>query len=197
MSVEAMAVVLNHSSAVGTAKVVLLGIANHEGDGGSWPSVATLARYANADERTVQRAIEKLIEAGELSRHVSQGGDRRTRGDRRTNLYRVRVVCPVECDRSPQHRLIHRDDASVTPSRSRGDASVAHGVTPTPPEPSMNHPLPTAPENSHVGNRASGHRHSFDEVSGYCGCGYRDDGRLVDPKSGTQFQPPLTERKTA
>ena len=87
-----MAMVLHHSSATGTAKLVLLGIANHEGDGGAWPAVETLARYANADARTVQRAISALIAAGELEREVNQGGDRRTRGDRRTNLYRIRVV---------------------------------------------------------------------------------------------------------
>lgn len=192
-----MAVVLNHSAAVGTAKIVLLGIANHDGDGGAWPSIKTLARYANADERTVQRAITALIDSGELSRHVEQGGDRRTRGGRRTNLYRVLVVCPAECDRSPQHRVIHRGDASVTPQPLRGDASVTPGVTPVSPEPSMNHPLSTVRKESPVPKRASGHLHSFDPVSGYCGCGYRDDGRLTDPKSGIEYQPPRAERATA
>jgi hypothetical protein len=197
MSVEAMAIVLNHSAATGTAKIVLLGIANHEGDGGSWPSVPTLARYANADDRTVQRAIDKLIKSGELSRQVHQGGDRRTRGGRFTNLYRVLVVCPDNCDRTPNHRLIHRGDAHATPQASRGDAHATPGVTPTPPEPSENHPLPTAPEKSHVGNRASGHKHQFAVESGYCVCGYRDDGRLLDAKSGLQFQPPASERRSA
>lgn len=201
MSVEAMALVLHHSSATGTAKLVLLGIANHEGDGGSWPSVATLSRYANADERTVQRAITSLVEAGELSRKVQEGGDRRTRGDRRTNLYRILVECPPECDHTSRHRPVDntgsRGGVSVTPSTPRGDSAVAHGVTPVPPEPSLNHPLPTDLKERQVLNRASGHRHQFDSMSGYCGCGYRDDGRLVDPKSGTQFQAPITERASA
>lgn len=193
-----MAVVLHHSNATGTAKLVLLGIANHEGDGGAWPSMKTLAHYANADVRTVQRAIGQLIEAGELKRLVQQGGDHRTPDAERTNLFRVQVVCPPECDRSTRHRT-DRVVPTITPVTpvSPGDASVTRGVTPVSPKPSMNHPATTAPDESHVGNRASGHRHSFDEVSGYCGCGYRDDGRLVDPKSGTQYQPPLAERTSA
>ncbi|WP_294947730.1 helix-turn-helix domain-containing protein [uncultured Microbacterium sp.] len=195
MSVEAMAVVLHHSNATGTAKLVLLGIANHEGDGGAWPSMKTLARYANADVRTVQRAIAQLVEAGELRRLVQQGGDHRTPDAERTNLYRVQVVCPPNCDRSARHRMdqVMPTITRVTPA-SPGDASVTRGVTPVSPKPSMNHPTTSEPEAPHVGNRASGHEHDFDEVSGYCRCGYRDDGRLVDPRSGLQFQPPATER---
>lgn len=34
MSIEAMAVALHHSKTQGATKLVLLGIANHEGDGG-------------------------------------------------------------------------------------------------------------------------------------------------------------------
>lgn len=198
MSIEAMAVVLHHSSAVGTAKLVLLGIANHEGDGGSWPSMKTLARYANADVRTVQRAIGHLIEIGELKRGVQQGGDRHTPDAERTNLYRVLVVCPPECDRSTRHRM-DRVLPTITPvaPASPGGTSVTRGVTPASPKPSMNHPSTQVTEEPHVGTRASGHKHSFDEVSGYCRCGYRDDGRLIDPKSGREFQPPASERNTA
>lgn len=193
-----MAAVLHHSSATGTAKLVLLGIANHEGDGGAWPSVTTLAVYANTDPRTVQRAIAKLVECGELKRLIQQGGDHRTPNAERTNLYRVQVVCPPECDRSTRHRprLDFLADPRVTPV-SPGDASVTGGVTPVSPKPSLNHPSTPDINESHVGNRASGHMHSFDEASGYCGCGYRDDGRLLDPKSGLQFQPPIAERTTA
>lgn len=201
MTVEAMAIVLHHSSAQGTAKLVLLGIANHDGDGGAWPSIDTLARYANVDRRTVQRAIEQLIEVGELKREERAGGDRRTRAQYRPNLYRIMVVCPPECDRSTRHKPVDnstpRGDAHVTSTASRGDASVAPEVTPTSPEPSLNHPLPTDQKERLVGNRVSGHRHQFDSTSGYCGCGYRDDGRLIDPKSGHEFQPPAERRATA
>ena len=198
MSVEAMGAVFNHSAASGTMKVVLLGIANHEGDGGAWPSIERLMVYAQADRRTVQRAIEKLIEMGELRRIMQQGGTHKTPAGSRPNLYRVLVVCPPNCDRSSAHREISTGAAPTPPLEGqRGGTHAAPGAAPTPPEPSTNHPLPTEPEVPRVGNRASGHRHSFDEVSGYCGCGYRDDGRLVDPKSGTQYQPPLSERTSA
>lgn len=195
MSVEAMSAVFNHSAATGTTKVVLLGIANHEGDGGSWPSIERLMRYAQADRRTVQRSIEKLIEMGELRRLVQQGGTHKTPNGTRTNLYRVLVVCPSNCDRTSAHNELSTGAAPTPPLEGdRGGTHAAPGAAPTPPKPPTNHPLPTAPELPHVGNRASGHDHDFDEVSGYCRCGYRDDGRLVDPKSGVQFQPPITER---
>ena len=61
MSIESIAVCLHHSRATGTDKVVLLGIANHDGDGGSWPAIATLAKYANVNERNTQKSIERLI----------------------------------------------------------------------------------------------------------------------------------------
>lgn len=156
MSVEIMAVVLHHSRATGTDKLVLLGIANHAGDGGAWPTVATLARYANATDRTVQRSLEKLVALGELTIRPQAGGSRDLPKHRRPNRYDVHVACPITCDRSPQHRI--RDlpqapadlwtdpvtqaspgDSDVTPSPDvdvtpPGDA----GVTQTVP---MNHPL--------------------------------------------------------
>ena len=66
MAIEVMSLVLNHSKATGRAKLVLLGIANHQGDQGAWPSIATLARYANASERSVKRDIQLLVDLGEL-----------------------------------------------------------------------------------------------------------------------------------
>lgn len=39
------------------------------------------------------------------------------------------------------------------------------------------------------------HVHAFDPVSGYCAwCGYRDDGRLIDIRTGTEYQKPRDER---
>lgn len=127
MSVEAIAVVLHHSRAAGTRKLVLLGIANHLGDGGAWPAVTTLARYANVNERNVQRAIEWLVSRGELRVEVQQGGDRATADHRRPNRYDVLVECPSYCDRSTQHR----------DTRKRGTATrqlaLSTGVAPAPP----------------------------------------------------------------
>lgn len=108
MSVEHLAVVLHHSRAKGTNKLVLLGIANHQGDGGAWPSVATLARYANVTERNVQKALSWLVSAGELVVYAQEGGTRDTPDHRRPNRYDVVVSCPSWCDRTSQHRDTRR-----------------------------------------------------------------------------------------
>jgi len=71
MSVEMIALVLNKSRAEGRAKLVLIGIANHHGDNGAWPSLETLARYANASERSVRRDLRYLEELGELSVEIN------------------------------------------------------------------------------------------------------------------------------
>lgn len=148
MSVESITLALNHSRSVGAAKVILIGIANHDGDGGSWPSVGTLARYANVTERTVQRHINTLIELGEVERVMNDGGTHRTPSHMRPNLYKILLRCPKTCDGTTNHRNVSADidpltpvsppDASVTPPP---DASVTPPVTPVSPEPSFNHPL--------------------------------------------------------
>ena len=104
MSVETLAIVLHHSRATGTAKVILLGIANHDGDGGAWPSIDTLARYANCNHRNAKRHIKALVDLGELRRHIMAGGTRDTPDHLRPNRYDVLVACPPGCDRSPHHR---------------------------------------------------------------------------------------------
>lgn len=162
VSVETLAAVLHHSRAKGTAKLVLVGIANHDGDGGSYPAVSTLAKYANVDERNVQRALDKLVALGELVVYGQQGGTQDTPNHRRTNRYAVLVTCPVWCDRTTQHRdtraarqanlrgLSTRGGASATPRRQRhptqpyGVAPVPPvGVAPAPPKPSLEPPNPT------------------------------------------------------
>lgn len=163
MSIETMSLVLNHSRAKGTAKVVLLGIANHDGDGGAWPSIATLMRYANVDRRTVQRSIAELVELGELVVGDQQGGTRETRSDRRPNLYTITVsprpedgaasVSPRDGAASVSPRALD-GAASVT---GRGGVCVADGAASVPPEPSLNHPEPSSPPHKppHDGNVAA------------------------------------------
>lgn len=104
MSVEHLTVVLHHSKATGTAKLVLLGIANHQGDGGAWPSVATLAKYAGVQPRGVQKALEKLRSLGEVRVQLQAGGTPGMDDHDRPNLYEVLVACPPWCDRSAHHR---------------------------------------------------------------------------------------------
>ena len=142
MSVEALTVVLHHSKAKGTAKLVLLGIANHEGDGGSWPKVETLAKYANVDERSVQRSLARLVGSGELRIERRAGGNARTPDYRLRNLYRVSVVCPPWCDRTSNHRDTRRTSGPqvAMPVDKWGDTDVTpvefgpSGVTPVSPQ---------------------------------------------------------------
>lgn len=124
MSIESLSWALNTPGVSSAERLVLIGVANHDGDGGAWPSMATLARYACVTERSVQRTIEGLVAKGFMSVGLNEGGTLRTRRDRRPNRYVL-------------HR---RGDASVGSHDERGDAGDAHGVTPTSPEPSYNHP---------------------------------------------------------
>lgn len=160
MSIEQLAVVLHHSTAKGTRKIVLMGIANHAGDGGSWPTVRTLARYANADRRTVQRAIDWLQAHGEVVVQYQAGGPKDMDDDDRPNRYDVTVVCPSWCDRTTHHRDTRGRPERLAgtlppppPRRSRGGGTHAappaaptppQGAAPTPPEPSPE-PTPLLP----------------------------------------------------
>ncbi|MET0725943.1 MAG: helix-turn-helix domain-containing protein [Leifsonia sp.] len=139
MSVESLAIALHHSQATGTAKLVLIGIANHDGDGGAWPSVATLARYAGGvDTRNVQRALDKLIRLGEVRKEIQAGGDERVPDHRKPNLYRFLLACPHNCDRTRNHRTRHQelfsDGVADTPP---GVASAGGRVASAPPKPSL------------------------------------------------------------
>jgi hypothetical protein len=120
LSIESLAACLHHSRASGSDKLVLLGIANHDGDGGAWPSITTLAKYANISERSVQKCVDKLIELNEITRHINKGGNANTRGDRRPNRYEILVRCPQECDGTTRH--------GVNRSASRGEPDDTHGV---------------------------------------------------------------------
>jgi hypothetical protein len=130
VSVESIAIALHHSEAKGTAKLVLIGIANHDGDGGAWPSVATLARYSGVDARNVQRALDRLVKLGEIHRDVQGGGDERIADHRRPNRYRFLLACPHTCDRTRNHRTRNREVEAplegVAPA-SPGGASVTRG----------------------------------------------------------------------
>ena len=118
MSIESMVTVLNAGNLTPRRKLILLGIANHDGDGGSWPSISTLARYAVCSDRTVQRELQKLTEEGFVTIELQAGGLPRTRADRRPNLYRLNI--PGVVDNSS-----HGVTVGVTPTDSRGDIALS------------------------------------------------------------------------
>ena len=128
-----------------TEKLVLIGIANHAGDGGSWPATATLAIYASASERTVQRAVTVLANRGLITVHKNQGGNAKTRADRRPNLYSMHLDGATRVSTRSDG-----DGATAEPSpgdteSERGDTTVLDGVTqlchPNHPEPSIEPPV--------------------------------------------------------
>lgn len=143
-----MAAVLHHSKAKGTDKLILVGIANHEGDGGAWPAIATLAKYGNVDPRSARRSIRNLEALGELRVHLNGGGTLATRHSERPNRYDVLVGCPAECDGTTRHRVKAQVDTPRTPTsggdayvRGEGTPTSGHPRTPTSPKPSFESPV--------------------------------------------------------
>lgn len=175
-----MAIAMHHSRARNsTAVAVLVGIANHDGDGGAWPTVNTLAHYARVSPRQAQRAINELVALGEVDRHIQGGGTVEMAPSDRPNLYHFRLKCPPHCDGSRAHRLICEGCGKALPKTSvldrlhpackaaregvtpvtPGDMGGTPRVTPVTPKPSLEPSINYTGENSskpaYVGNRAS------------------------------------------
>lgn len=84
MSIEATRAVWQHSQAVGSARLVILCIADHlNTDGIAWPSVTTIADETKVSERQVTRAIADLVSKKELA--IEEKGN----GRGRSTIYRV------------------------------------------------------------------------------------------------------------
>ena len=86
MSIEIINAVWKHSQSTGRARVVLLAIADHQGQQGAWPSIETIAKMANSSKRSVSRDIAELAEMGELRVDERQAP---VGGQYRANLYWV------------------------------------------------------------------------------------------------------------
>jgi len=126
-------------------KIVLVGLANHDGKGGCWPAIATLAKYSGVSYRHVQRLVSNLEDRGLVTVDRHAGGTAETRGDRRTNRYQLHLdgVTP-RSPRDQSHEVTPespREANGVTSSAPRDDTHVIHGVTPTSGEPSLNRPI--------------------------------------------------------
>ena len=104
MSARDVAMVLNHSQATGSSKLVLLGIAWHMSETwneGAWPSLDRLAIYAGVSTRQVMRSIQQLEDLGELDIDRHNG---KSYGGPKTNRYWVMLKCSEDCDGSMWHR---------------------------------------------------------------------------------------------
>ncbi|MFV0315482.1 MAG: helix-turn-helix domain-containing protein [Microthrixaceae bacterium] len=149
MSLESMSLVWAHSQAEGSALLALLAIADHDGDGGSWPSMDTIAQHARVTRETARKLVRKLEELGEITTDRNGGGGLRTANHMRTNRYEITLECPPSCDRSARHR--ERTEVIHTPLRTEGPP---HGGAPSvrrgtpPPHGGANHPRNTLKGNS-------------------------------------------------
>ncbi len=89
MSIQIMNAVWRESRSKGRARLVLLSIADHQGELGAWPSIETLAKMVNSSPRSVQRDIQDLIELGEL---VVEFRSAPTYGPYKANRYFVNLL---------------------------------------------------------------------------------------------------------
>jgi hypothetical protein len=121
MSIQVMQAVWQHSKADGRARLVLLAIADHQGEIGAWPSIATLARMVNASERSVQRDIQELVKLGELTVEVQSAPTNR---QYKSNLYWVTLPGVTELQSG-----VTNDASGVTDSASGVTAGGALTIT--------------------------------------------------------------------
>ncbi len=113
MSIEIMNAVWRESKSDGRARLVLLAIADHQGEIGAWRSIKRLASMGNASERSVQRDIQYLQKIGELIVEVQNAP---TSGQYKSNRYWVNLPGVTE------------SHSGVTNSTS-GVTDLASGVT--------------------------------------------------------------------
>jgi hypothetical protein len=88
MSIRVMSDVWDLSESTGSARLVLLAIADscdHDGTN-AWPAIETIAKKTKVSRSTVQRAVKDLVGLGEL-RVVP--GPSHIRSDRRPNGYEI------------------------------------------------------------------------------------------------------------
>lgn len=131
MSVLASSWVWEHSKAKGTARLVLLSLADHAGaDGGdAYPSVARLARRCGVSTRTVQEALKVLTSLGELVIEPQAG-------PRGANRYQL-VMTPA--DLAPPQDLHPAGSAPRPPQDLPLTPQILHPTPADPaPEPSLN-----------------------------------------------------------
>lgn len=117
MSIEVMNAVWKHSRAEERVKLTLLAIADHQGEQGAWPSIATLAKMVGTSERSIKRDIAALKELGELV-VVPQGAP--VSNQYKPNLYFVNLTGVTG---------EHPSGSGVTDEVSRGDTAGKSGVT--------------------------------------------------------------------
>lgn len=120
MSNACMTAVFRHSKSKGSARLVLLAMADEANDEGLLTayrrSQSWLARKANVDEGTARRAIAALVESGEVL--LLARGDGRASSDYRLSLPGIEGVQdapPAPADRAPRPGEMHPQGAQPAP----------------------------------------------------------------------------------
>lgn len=117
-------------------KMVLLVIADHASDDGTeaWPSQATIAAKASISIRTVQRAVNSLVEKGYLWMAKGAGGSATCRDDRRPHKYTLRLeklrgdTVTTRKERGDNH---DNNEATLTTSTGRQSRPMNHPNEPS------------------------------------------------------------------
>ncbi|CAL9361758.1 hypothetical protein SUDANB105_00681 [Streptomyces sp. enrichment culture] len=129
MSSDAREWVWEHSSSRGTARLVLLSIADRVADEQciAWASLASLAERANASRSTVREALDRLLDSGELE----QLDD--FQGPQRSTVYRLPLAAEAVAEAMTQQETdgasAPTDDASASPAL-RISALRRYGIRP-------------------------------------------------------------------
>ncbi|MEU3963227.1 helix-turn-helix domain-containing protein [Streptomyces buecherae] len=117
MSSEARDWVWTHSRSRGTARLVLLSIADRVADEQciAWASLASLATRANASRSTVRDALDRLLDSGELEQLPDLAGPQRS------TVYRMPLAAKdlVECAPEQQEAGGEADSAAEPDSVER------------------------------------------------------------------------------
>ncbi|MCZ4507818.1 helix-turn-helix domain-containing protein [Streptomyces sp. ActVer] len=110
MSSEARDWVWEHSSSRGTARLVLLSIADRVADEQcvSWASLSSLAKRTRASVSTVREAIDRLVHAGELE----QLDD--LTGPQRSTVYRLPLAAKAVAETAEDEDADHAPEATLT-----------------------------------------------------------------------------------
>lgn len=116
MSVRVMSWIWDNSDTIGTARLLLLAIAdNADHDGrNAWPSIATLVRKTRLSERTIQRTVKELEAGGHIE--LIRGGGRGN-----THLFRV-LMEPRQPDTPPEPPEVPtKHDRPLPPDQAETD----------------------------------------------------------------------------
>lgn len=124
------------------AKLILLKIADMDGDGGAWPSMDTLAEAGMCTRDSARQLVRQLEQLGEIRTHLNEGGGLRTQKHMRTNRYEFLLRCPWHCDGTASHRDL-RDDKNAAWRPPTWEKLVALNEAQTAPE---EYPTPHRPQ---------------------------------------------------